>query len=811
MNINDRKPVNASDLFLSVSGNQVWGSRGDFAIGYKIEYPETYSLGEVGYVELHSAWVRVIRNLPTGTIMVKSDVFLKDHFDTSQFPDRTFLQKATKRHFQGREYMRHYAYVFFVNAPYETFKNNTIKNPFVFPSIQKSKEDDLRMEAFVNEVTQAADILGQSRLVKLQPLSEEEIIAFRDFYFNGFQGDYFTDLEFENDHFTADDKTIGMYSLCNEEYLPPFTQAAYQDADFSSPEKGFIFYRGMMDNLGLSLDCSHIYNQIVFVDDHKAHVDKIQDNINQFYYNTLNAQNKVIAKELESYQEEIANDTFFRYVRAHENIIFWTEDSNSFFQYKQKIAALLKTLDLKPVYPTGIRLQELLYSSFFINVSCLSNPNLYLVDLRVAACFFMNTTNYKNDPEGILFNDRIFNIPVRHDIWDAKKVRKKSRNFAVIARTGGGKSVTMQHILRQLIEEDNVVVIIIDLGRSYVKMAHLFPKDQVSIYEYEPNKPLGINPFALEDNEELSSLKIEILCQFIWAIIKKKTDPSDVEESSLRKIIHHYYMTEDEEYSWESFYSFVRDNKDNLYALAGIEDKDMFNVKELLQIGGDFIGDGIYANLFKKSDQVSEKFIGKKLIIFELSEVKSNPMLLTVILMMISDVINKVIWKDQSTRGEILYEEFSTQLKFPEVLARVTGQMETIRKQNSAAGIVLQTINQLPADDPLAKTILDNIETYIFLESGNYRDAIERLKLDKHDQSQLNSLQSNFSGQRRYSEIYIKEGNYGNVFRIELPKMAYLAYQTEGEIHEELLKSYEQTGDMETSIREYMQKHNIDE
>ena len=46
-------------------------------------------------------------------------------------------------------------------------------------------------------------------------------------------------------------------------------------------------------------------------------------------------------------------------------------------------------------------------------------------DLKHALCLWLNNSNYRNDPKGILFNDRLFNIPVIKDVWDEEKRRIK--------------------------------------------------------------------------------------------------------------------------------------------------------------------------------------------------------------------------------------------------------------------------------------------------------------------------------------------------------------------------------------------------
>ena len=106
--------------------------------------------------------------------------------------------------------------------------------------------------------------------------------------------------------------------------------------------------------------------------------------------------------------------------------------------------------------------------------------------MKHALCLLNHTTNYKSDPQGILFNDRLHNLPVLKDVWDARKKRIKARNFAIFAPTGEGKSFLANNILRQFFEQ-GVRLVIIDLGGSYNKFAKLYPDDHIVLYR--PTRP----------------------------------------------------------------------------------------------------------------------------------------------------------------------------------------------------------------------------------------------------------------------------------------------------------------------------------
>ena len=75
---------------------------------------------------------------------------------------------------------------------------------------------------------------------------------------------------------------------------------------------------------------------------------------------------------------------------------------------------------------------------------------------------------------GIYVHDRMYQVPLRKDIWDAGKKRVNARNGMVIAGTGGGKSAFTLNLTQQLIEQDYTVVVV-EFGKSFSQLCRLYP------------------------------------------------------------------------------------------------------------------------------------------------------------------------------------------------------------------------------------------------------------------------------------------------------------------------------------------------
>ncbi|MGL5919431.1 MAG: TraG family conjugative transposon ATPase [Bacteroidales bacterium] len=796
-----------NQFLIDIEDNKFISNAGIYGIGLKLHFSEIYSQRKQDYELISDTWNRALRELPTGTYITKYDVYLKDKYKKKDA--HTYLQNCTENYFEGKEFIKHECYIFF---SYNKGLSDVVKNPFNFLRLKDIEAKKIEAENFLSAVFNSLKIIESSRLIEYTPLHSKEIQQFEDWWMNGFDSDQLNDLNFENQFVSVSDKSIGICTVTNERFFPETVSTERVDSEMSQPSKDYYFYQGFMDDLGAGLPCEHIYLQTIYISDHKENFELVKKNQASLHgVRKFSPENQRGADRLKEIIDDIIEDESIRLVHGFSTVIYWGK-KEEFQALKTEIHTRFRNMDFVPKHAEKGNLKALFVNGLFMNVPHLSKDYFYMIELYMCTMLFINNTFYKDDPEGIILNDRIFNLPVRYDFWDRGKKRIKSRNFAIIAPTGSGKSVTANHIFRQLIEE-GVKTVIVDLGDSYIKLAKLFPEEDVAVIKYNPEEPLNLNPFTFHRSyNELTdgdiAEKVEQVCEFVWVLIKRGEKPSQVEETSLRKIVKYFYDTifDESVYSWQGFYDWLDTNKSAILRHLLIEDSSFFNIAEFLHNGAEFCQGGIYENVTKIEEDKALNLMNKKLIIFELDQIKDNRLLLIVMLQVISETIHKVIWSDKKNRGIVFFDEFAKQLKFPEVLDRVEYYAQAIRKQNGALGLVLQTINQLPKDGT-ASSIFDNMETFIFLETKDYKNDIEYMSLDLHDQAQLYSMRSNFVGSGdRYSEIYISRKGKTNVYRIHLAPELYLAYQTEGEIHTRIMELYKQSGSMQQAIETYKEE-----
>ncbi len=791
--------LSAHHPILDIQDHMIFANNGNVVLCYKANFPEIYSLSEQDFEDMHGVWFQAFKSLPVSTIIHKQDVYRKALYDAKNIPNTSFLEKATYDYFNGRNYLQHSCYVFFVLPLNKILNASKFMNPFRKVEKGIHKKLDHNVNEFRAAVSDAVSFINNSRKVKLIPLNENQIVCITDAYFNGFNEGFDTDIQLKKSNIGIGRHHFDVLAVNSELCFGDVVQSSKTNDKFTSDD--FVFHQGFMDGLGLNLNENHIVNQIIYLDDkHKWRklLDKKIEELNKS--SNFGTQNKVILKKIEAIVAKINQDDSSRIIRGHLNVLFWCPEIGQLDHIASKIKTEFKELDIVPYYPKGEERKHYFLNSYCCFTSNFSNEDLYVTDLKHALCLYINNTNYKSDETGIIFNDRQHNIPVLKDVWDEHKKRIKARNFAIFAPTGEGKSFLANNILRQYFEQQ-VRLVIIDLGGSYSKFAKLYPNDHV-ILRYEQGKSLGINPFFISDIDDLTPERFEDLAIFLLELLADH-QVTKSKEVAIKKVLSYYYAAAIRNHSLENLYEFVDEKKDTLLKELNISEED-FSVYNFLHILSEYVNDGLYSFLFSLSEDQTYKIEDKRLIVFELDEVKDNKEILSVMLKLIKSAIQRTIWRNKAERGIILFDEFAKQLKFENVLESVEFYYQAIRKQNGAIGIILQSINQLPNNSTSA-SILENTQViYSLNNEKGYEELQKRLNLSRHDLNQLKSIRNNLSGERKYTEMFIKIGKESNIFRLEVPKEVYAAYLTDGKDSEAIMTIYEETQNMETAINTFI-------
>ncbi|WP_299529751.1 TraG family conjugative transposon ATPase [Ulvibacterium sp.] len=794
--------INISKFYpiADIKDHLIFSNNGNVVACYRAQLPEIYSLSEKDFEDIHSNWFQALKSLPVGTVVHKQDIYFKKEYNPQNLPKDTFLSQATHDYFKGREHMEHRCYLFFTLTKNKQLNNPKYINPFrkVDAKIPVILQDNL--QCFKTSVNDAVSLINNGRKIALTPLKMQEMPEIAKAYFNGFNEGFDTSIELGKKVIQIGEHYFDVLAVNSESCFGGKVQTSKINERLTSDD--FSFHQGFMDGLGLSLNENHMVNQIIYLDDKQKWrklLDKKIEELNKS--SNFGSQNKVILKKIQHIQDQINDDDSSRIIRGHLNVIYWEKDGKKLEKIASQIKTEFKELDVVPYSPSSEERKNYFLNSFCCFAPNFSNEDLYVTDLKHALCLFVNNTNYRSDKTGIIFNEREYNIPVLKDVWDEKKKRIKARNFAIFAPTGEGKSFLANNILRQYFEM-GVRLVIIDLGGSYTKFAQLYP-EQYAILRYESGKNLGINPFYISDINDVGPERLEDLSVFLFELLTSDLKVTKAQSVSLKKILQYYYKTVAKDHSLESFYRFVRKDRENLLNKLGI-DTPYFNITNFLHILSEYVEGGLYSFLFEMSEDQSYKIEDKRLIVFELDEVKDNKEILSVMLKLIKTAVQRTIWRNKEEKGIILFDEFAKQLKFPNVLESVEFYYQAIRKQEGAIGVILQSINQLP-DNSTSASILENTQViYSLNNEKGYDELVKRLNLSSHDFNQLKSIKNDLTGERKYTEMFIKIGKESNIFRLEVPPEVFAAYLTDGSDNEAIMALYNKSKDMEMAIRQFL-------
>lgn len=777
---------------------------GNLSVVYEMTTPEAYSLSERDLEEYQNSFFRAFSHIKKGYVH-RQDIYRRFSFC---YPEGalgySFLDEADRRHFTGREYIDQRTILAFTLAGIAGLETSYIANPLQYKE-QLSKAQKEMVSIFLESVETAVSILNNQKGVRLRALEKQELYQWLFSISNGLYEDGgIRDIHF-SERLKIGDKEGVLFALCNENYLPD--QLSFPVPDTTLPQNANGLFMSVLEELGLFLPYDHIVNQIWQFDGRKYYEDlKIRvKNFGRHREFDHEIQRKY--EELEEYQEAMRDDTLCRY---HYNILILEEDSSLLEKGVERIKEILRNRDFNFYLPSYDGLYKLFLSSVLGRESLLNDDYSILMDCGATLCLNASYAPQNGDLEGVWFHDRVYQTPIQIDLWDADKRRIPARNAIVVASTGGGKSVATLNIIQQYIEQ-GVKVIVVEFGKSFYQLCQLYPDQSLHI-DYNGSEPLGINPFYVP-NGEPDRDKIRTLVNLILLFWRNETVLKDTAQVvSLTKIVEDYYQTVRNGHSFPSFYNYVSQAGERLFEVLDIQ-REYFDLDSFLHNCRQFIAGGFYENVCKESP-LEREITNKDFIVFELTQIKKDPFLVSVVMSILFDTIESKILSDRSVRGMLVFDEYAEaqaikdQHSGADIHSTVAYCYQKLRKENGAIMTVIQSPAQLPNNE-YTQGIISNTQLLFVLPTNNvvYDQTIERFHLkDEAQIALLRSGRNDFACPRPYSELYIGFiPNYSTVVRLELSPEKLLAYQTDGEVWNDLQHRVQAGASLEESIKTALQ------
>lgn len=778
-----------------IDGNLVKNKSKDVALCYRLVLPEIFTMGEPEFDIIHSDFLKALMILPEGSIIHKKDLFKKNIYNSENLQKETYLQKSTYDHFLGREYLNHECIISFILPDIPTLRRNYDKLSILSKKNTVAALEDI--DHFINAVEQCVSVINTSTLLKAEPLTEDEIfrVVFDEYsLFTDEIGDYVS----SGDDYKIGDSFVKILSLRDDgQQKDGMLNNCVLDKKRSTDSSKF--FRSYCYPLALDFKRDHIYNQFIFIEDQSKVKAQLELNSKRLGSTSLlSRQNRTLSEQNNKFLDSVETDNV-KIVRMHTNIVFWADSKEELKDVSNKVTGYFSQMDIIPYNNSHFDRDYIYLANHIGNAALLPIEETFLSYLDVSLCYFTTETNYKSDESGILFNDRISNIPLYVDVFHKPYETKEilNRNYIIIAPSGGGKSFLSKSRMRQNIENPKNNTVVLNVGGDD-KLCRMYPDDSL-YFVYKEGQPLDLNPFWAFDNI-ITQGKIEFLIDFIGLIWKMgEKDLTNDERSSLDIILAKFYNTEEigldadseemqykvkniENNSLPKFFEYIKTNAEKIK----IETFGLFSIDSLV-LNLEKYATGMYSNLFTSKEP--KKFDNKKYVEFELDNIKDHPILFPIFGMIISDLVFNTMWKIDDTEKDFFVDEAWKVLEKKGMVSLLKYLFKTIRKFDGAVGIAIQQITDLaPLGETNERAILGNTAIKYILDHrevlGDIPVLQEKLSLSSADISMLlsikNNTKPNATDPLAYTEfLNLKGSRNAKILRLEVSKPCLAIYESD--------------------------------
>lgn len=691
--------------------------------------------------------------------------------------------------------------------------------------IPKEIRDKDAVSRFLDAIGQMESILNDSGLLRLEQMSGTEIVGSEDRagliarYFSLSDDDQIVneDMRLDAGQMRIGDKWLTMHTLSDLDAMPQTvaTDARHERLSTDRSDCRLSFAAPV----GLLLNCSHLYNQYIFLDNHDETLrqfERTARNMNSLsQYSRANAINK---EWIDLYLNE-AHTEGYRSVRCHCNIIAWTENEAELKRIRNDVGSALALMGCTPHHNT-VDVPVLFWAGIPGNEADFPAEESFHTFMEQALCLFNGETNYRSSlsPFGIKMADRISGIPVHLDISDLpmKKGIVQNRNKCIIGPSGSGKSFVTNHLMRQYYEQ-GAHIVLVDTGNSYkglCELIHAKTKGEDGIYlTYTEQNPISFNPFYTDDGiydiEKRESIKTLIVA--LW---KRETEePTRAEEVALSNAVNLYLAKIKGNVSitpsFNTFYEFVNTDYRNRLIQKKVREKD-FDIENFLNVLEPFYRGGEYDYLLNSEQQLD--LFSKRFIVFELDNIADNKVLYPVVTIIVMETFINKMRRLKGVRKVLLLEEAWKAIAKAGMASFIKYLYKTCRKYYGECVCVTQELDDLLSSEILKESVIANCDCRILLDMRKYANKFDGIQamlgLTEKEKDQILSINLANDPKRLYKEVWIGLGGVQSaVYATEVSAEEYLTYTTEEVEKMEVFALAEKLGgDMEQAIRQLARK-----
>ena len=768
-----------------VEHDAILSKTGDVTLVFKVELPELFTLSNEDYEAFHHSWIKAIKVLPAHCVLHKQDWFTEEKYQP-KFPreDNSFLTRSSDRFFNERPFLDHQCYISITKRP-GNFKpssslfSNLLRRSIVPQDILKPNQ----YPDFLSQVGQFEKILLSSGFVGLKQLNDVALVDYITKYIN-LQTDKneLRDICFKPE-LTVGENHCQLYTMADAEFVPALCGSRINYDKYSTDKTKFSI--GFATPIGQLLSCNHIYNQYVFIGDVQKTLQKLESKRLRLQSLSAYSRENALSKNATDLflNEAIAEQRLP--VKAHFNILAWTNDPAEIKNIRNLCSAALTQMDATPKIETAGAAQ-IFWAGIPGNAADFPMNDTFDTFSPQACCFFNLETGYRSSvsPIGIRLGDRLTGKPVQVDISDEpmEKGICTNRNKFILGPSGSGKSFFTNHMVRTYYEQGTHIVLV-DVGHSYKGLC-----DMVGGYyfTYSETSPIAFNPFFIGEGEQLDTEKKESIKTLLLALWKKDNESYNRSEyvalSNALQLYFEKLNSEPEIFAcFNSFYEFLQEDFVPALVRDKVKDKD-FDISNFLYVlrpyymGGEF---DYLLNAKQNLDLLSQRFI-----VFELDNIKDHPILFPVVTIIIMEVFISKMRKLKGIRKMILIEEAWKAIAREGMAEYIKYLFKTVRKFFGEAIVVTQEVEDIISSPVVKQAIINNSDCKILLDQSKYQNKFDQIQellgLTEKEKALVLSINKANDPAKKYKEVFISLGGVlSRVYRTEVSPEEYLAYTTE--------------------------------
>ncbi len=789
---------------------------GDVTVAISLQLPEIFTLSTDEYEALHHTWLRALKLLPPGTVIHKQDWFTEDKFQAELDKEgQSVLSKSSEMFFHERSILEHESFVMITRKANNRKLSTSVFSNLIRPTLVPQENiTPQQMQDFLDKVGQFENLLGDSGFIKTKRLTDDEIAGTEGqaglierycFLLSSNDMPVIKDAIFKPE-WKIGENYLQMFSFGDVENLPSLCGPRLTYDKYSTDKSKFPV--GFASSIGQLLNCNHVYNQFIVIEDVPKTLKKLESKRRRLQSLAAYSRENALSKEATN---DFLNEAISQQrqpVKAHFNLMVWTDKSDRLKDLRNMASAAIAQMDANPHLEVN-GAPQLYWAGLPGNAADLPVNECFDTFCEQATCFLAQETSYKSSVSsfGIRVVDRQMGKPLWVDFSDLpmKLNQISNRSKAVFGSSGSGKSMFMCHLMRSYYEQ-GAHCVIVDVGGSYSGLCQLV---KGYYFTYTEKNPIRFNPFYIPDGDSLDTEKKESIKTLILSLWKKDDEPfRRAEYVAISNALHLYFEHLEQRPTvfpcFDSFYEFVRDTYVKVLKDDNVKEKD-FDIDNFLYVLRPYYSDGEFGYLLNAREKLD--VFNQRFVVFELDNIKDHPVLLPVVSLMICEMFISKMRKIKGVRKVITIEEAWKAIAKAGMAEFIKYLYKTVRKFFGEAIVVTQELDDVISSPIIKEAILNNADCKILLDMRKFQNKFDQIQVtmgmpDKGKPMVLSLNKSN-DPNRRYREFYVELGGaVMKVYGYEPSPFEYYAYTTE-EREKVLVHKYTEMngGDMYKGIR----------